>query len=129
LVTCGVFYKLIQSMGKSLTMCGVQSPLELYNRSLYGLGSSYNDDRYLDEYKFYAADFISSGGSPLVVGGRKVINISKINQSSMFNNSQFNDIASSASTTISASSSMNSLNSTNGGGGVSLKGPNSMINQ
>ena len=56
LVTCGVFFRLLKCMAYQWTQISIKDPLKHFNRLVYGLGSSHNDDRYLEEYKHIVVD-------------------------------------------------------------------------
>lgn len=117
LVTCGVFFSMVQTLGKFWEQMGIVDPVSFYKKRLYGLGESPNEDRYLDEYRAYVMEYSTGHGG-------KLLNLNKLNSNNLFSSTQLSDITSNASTTISASSSLNSLNSYNGGG-VSVS---SMVN-
>jgi CCR4-NOT transcription complex subunit 7/8 len=71
LVTSGVFFKLLYSMGRLWDQLGISNPEKHYLRAVYGLGHSHNEDRYLDEYKSIVLE--SSNGTG------KLLNLTKGN--------------------------------------------------
>jgi hypothetical protein len=74
-----------------------------FNGLIYGLGESPNEDIYIEEYRNLAMEYSNSTG--------KLTNLNLIgNHAASIGNTQFNDMVSTASTTISASSSLHSLN-------------------
>lgn len=75
---------------------------ERFNGLIYGLGDSINEDVYIEEYRSLATEYSNTNG--------KLTNLNLIGGSSQIGNSQFSDMMSNTSTTISASSSINSLN-------------------
>jgi hypothetical protein len=50
---------------------GVGNPLEHFNRVVYGIGDSQNDERYIDEYRNCVID--------CALGPNKLINMQKLN--------------------------------------------------
>lgn len=105
LVTCGVFFSMVQTLGKFWEQLGIQDPIHYYKKKIYGLGNSPNEDRYLDEYRSYVIEYSCGNG--------KLLNLNKLNTNNLFSSS-LAELTSNTSTTISASSSLNSLNSYNG---------------
>ena len=69
---------------------------------VYGLGQSLNDDIYIEEYRSLASEYSNVNGKPT--------NLNMIGGASSIGNSQFNEMLSTTSTSISTSSSINSLN-------------------
>jgi hypothetical protein len=102
LVTCRVFFKL-KELFKKWWPSEDDNSIELrFNRTVYGLGHSPNEDIYIEEYRSLANEYANPSG--------KLTNLNMIGGASQIGNSQFNDLLSSSSTTISTSSSINSLN-------------------
>lgn len=56
LVTQSVFFKLLKSMSKYWDQTGIKDPEQHFNKILYGLGKSHNDDRYINQYKSIVYD-------------------------------------------------------------------------
>lgn len=101
-VTCRVFFKLKDLFKKWWPTDDTPTLEERFNGIIYGLGQSANEDIYIEEYRSLATEFSNNNG--------KLTNLNLIGGAAQIGNTQFNEMLSNASTTISTSSSINSLN-------------------
>jgi len=101
-VTSKVFFKLKDLFKKWWPSEEDNSVEQRFNGLIYGLGQSLNEDVYIEEYRSLASEYANNNGKPT--------NLNLIGGASQIGNSQFNDMLSTTSTSISTSSSINSLN-------------------
>lgn len=101
-MTSKVFFKLKDLFKKWWPSEEDNSVEQRFNGLIYGLGQSLNEDVYIEEYRSLASEYANNNGKPT--------NLNLIGGASQIGNSQFNDMLSTTSTSISTSSSINSLN-------------------
>lgn len=101
LVTSRVFFKLKELFKKWWPAEDSSSVEQRFSGIIYGLGQSANEDIYIEEYRSLATEYSNTTG--------KLTNLNMIGATQL-SNTQFGDLLSSSSTTISTCDSLNSLN-------------------
>lgn len=101
MVTSRVFFKLKELFKKWWPAEDSSSVEQRFSGIIYGLGQSANEDIYIEEYRSLATEYSNTTG--------KLTNLNMIGATQL-SNTQFGDLLSSSSTTISTCDSLNSLN-------------------